>query len=457
MAASVKATVTSNDNANCSRSIGESDVTVSDNRKCVVLDQTSSSGRTFCPLCGRQFASTKYLVMHQMALHRRCDGTMAETVAATVPAVSDNAVKTRMQRCITRHSSHALSPYAADATAAVDFRLSASSETSTSRHWAVKTSHAVERRQSIETTTVGRTTSSVSCVSQVQQSNRSLADNDDSTNLSSRRDSAKLICSKYGPGQFRSVEVRQRTVNAERRKMQSDSCPVCPVCHKRLSHKSSLRNHQRTHTGQRPYVCEICSIGFKERYHLKKHALYKHSDEMREQCRQCGKRFKDSTAVRAHTRIHSDTRPYSCSRCGKSFKTTECLWHHAHRSRPCDVNIRVRRTDSVTTGRLDSASARRIIDRAGRSPASTRCGKLVSTMHSGLLLLADSAMQRQSYCDGVITTKSENFSTKTAYEENKSTVFPDDVEVKSSPHSESFLTATFEYGVEDMAHRPVER
>lgn len=151
----------------------------------------------------------------------------------------------------------------------------------------------------------------------------------------------------------------------------------CPICHKLLSHKSSLRNHQRTHTGQRPYVCEICSIGFKERYHLKKHTLYKHSDELHEQCPHCGKRFKDSTAVRAHTRIHSDLRPFSCRRCGKTFKTTECLWHHAHRNRPCDVTRR------ITSGRREPRDA---------------------AMHAGLLLLADSAVQR---CDDRIQAKSQ--------------------------------------------------
>ena len=43
----------------------------------------------------------------------------------------------------------------------------------------------------------------------------------------------------------------------------------------------------------------------------------------------------DSTAVRAHERIHSDARPYACRRCHKAFKTSECLWHHENRSKSC--------------------------------------------------------------------------------------------------------------------------
>ena len=109
----------------------------------------------------------------------------------------------------------------------------------------------------------------------------------------------------------------------------------CKLCDKFFAQNSNYKNHMRTHSNERPYLCEICSIGFKERYHLKKHVLFKHSDEAKEQCRVCGKRFKDSTAVRAHERTHSNDRPYSCPRCHKSFKTSECLWHHENRSKTC--------------------------------------------------------------------------------------------------------------------------
>ena len=110
---------------------------------------------------------------------------------------------------------------------------------------------------------------------------------------------------------------------------------TCSLCSKTFAHNSGYKNHMRTHSNERPYVCSICDIGFKEKYHLKKHNLFIHSTELPEKCRVCGKRFKDSTAVRAHERIHSDARPFGCRRCGKSFKTSECLWHHEHRSKTC--------------------------------------------------------------------------------------------------------------------------
>ena len=121
----------------------------------------------------------------------------------------------------------------------------------------------------------------------------------------------------------------------KRTKSNNNSQWTCKICDKTFAQNSNYKNHIRTHSDERPFVCDICCIGFKERYHLKKHQLFKHSTELKEECRVCGKRFKDSTAVRAHERIHSDVRPYACRRCGKTFKTSECLWHHENRSKTC--------------------------------------------------------------------------------------------------------------------------
>ena len=143
----------------------------------------------------------------------------------------------------------------------------------------------------------------------------------------------------------------------------------CKICNKVFAQNSNYKNHMRTHSDERPFVCEICRIGFKERYHLKKHQLFKHSSELKEKCRVCGKLFKDSTAVRAHERIHSDVRPYSCKRCGKTFKTSECLWHHENRSKTCTSFD----SDTVTAAALAVQSVRNRRSRlsVAKSPSPT--------------------------------------------------------------------------------------
>ncbi|CAN8004349.1 unnamed protein product, partial [Ixodes hexagonus] len=37
---------------------------------------------------------------------------------------------------------------------------------------------------------------------------------------------------------------------------------VCPECHKRYKYVGNLRTHMRTHTGERPYMCDVCGLRF---------------------------------------------------------------------------------------------------------------------------------------------------------------------------------------------------
>lgn len=47
------------------------------------------------------------------------------------------------------------------------------------------------------------------------------------------------------------------------------------------------------------------------------------------QCTQCGKRFRQIPHLRDHERLHSGARPFNCSVCGKSFVLAARLAEHA--------------------------------------------------------------------------------------------------------------------------------
>ncbi|CAK8694509.1 unnamed protein product [Clavelina lepadiformis] len=92
----------------------------------------------------------------------------------------------------------------------------------------------------------------------------------------------------------------------------------CHICHRVLSCQSALKLHYRTHTGERPYKCDLCSRAFTTRGNLRTHYSSVHRQQLRNspphggisgrtaalQCPLCGSRFMDQQSMQQHMQMH---------------------------------------------------------------------------------------------------------------------------------------------------------
>ncbi|NXN20531.1 ZBT46 protein, partial [Nycticryphes semicollaris] len=84
----------------------------------------------------------------------------------------------------------------------------------------------------------------------------------------------------------------------------------CPYCSFSAMHQCILKRHMRSHTGERPYPCEICGKKFTRREHMKRHTLGRgwgggdtgweqpvHSKDKKYVCKVCNRVFMSAASV----------------------------------------------------------------------------------------------------------------------------------------------------------------
>ncbi|XP_006871436.1 PREDICTED: zinc finger protein 526 [Chrysochloris asiatica] len=103
----------------------------------------------------------------------------------------------------------------------------------------------------------------------------------------------------------------------------------CPQCSKSFASTSRLSRHRRAVHGppERRHRCGVCGKGFKKLVHVRNH-LRTHTGERPFQCHSCGKTFASLANLSRHQLTHTGVRPYQCLDCGKRFTQSSNLQQH---------------------------------------------------------------------------------------------------------------------------------
>ncbi|XP_053699410.1 zinc finger protein 226-like [Sabethes cyaneus] len=162
---------------------------------------------------------------------------------------------------------------------------------------------------------------------------------------------------------------------------------ACAVCDRRFTLKLSLIRHERKHTGERRFKCDICGLTISSTSNLNAHKSIVHGKDRPYRCEICGQGFLFRCRLVRHMNFHSNERPYKCDICVLAYKSvgnlrTHMKLHTSVESSPfrCD-RCGARAGDVFEINRAEDYQQKHTCEKCGKTASSSAhlkrhtCGK----------------------------------------------------------------------------------
>uniref|UniRef100_UPI00358F57A1 zinc finger protein 335 isoform X2 n=1 Tax=Myxine glutinosa TaxID=7769 RepID=UPI00358F57A1 len=134
---------------------------------------------------------------------------------------------------------------------------------------------------------------------------------------------------------YRKDVFRHAAVHSKDRKTKKEVVPrrheyPCPVCHRMYYMQKRLTQHMKTHSAEKPHMCDKCGKSFKKRHtfknHLLTHVICLGNGKFK--CEFCEFSCENKKFLLNHQLAHTNERPFRCDYCPYATTKEEFLVSH---------------------------------------------------------------------------------------------------------------------------------